>query len=420
MYGESRSVQDAPGVVAWSLAGYLVVFSLSACAADSDGAAQTFAGRDSAGIQIVEHAAEALEMDAEFRLSSRPQVRVGVQDGAPEQQFARINGAFRYADGALVVLDRGAREVKVFDAAGNFLNGIGAEGEGPGEFMDPARLVRASEGTLLVWDPATNRVSRFRRDGEFLESTNFESRAVVDMAARPDGAILVVLDEPPRTSGPPGSGRMRNAGSLARITPDGDVVTIAAFAGTEWETRRTAAGIQIRRPWYFPRLLSALTTDAVWTSDGTEWQLVRRRVADGKIDRIVRFLQPAESFTPSRIREIHSAELEAAESTSAREALARRQEQTEYPPTIPPIQDLFVDVEGRIWVGRLEAPAFSLPSGMGRVATRWVVLDGEGLQVLGTISLPPRRRPLYADGEGVLVVTADELDVPYLEWWPFV
>jgi hypothetical protein len=39
---------------------------------------------------------------------------------------------------------------------------------------------------------------------------------------------------------------------------------------------------------------------------------------------------------------------------------------------------------------------------------------------MGEVTLPVDSRLLYADRQGVLIVTTDELDVPSVEWWPFV
>ena len=43
------------------------------------------------------------------------------------------------------------------------------------------------------------------------------------------------------------------------------------------------------------------------------------------------------------------------------------------------------------------------------------------LTALGVLVLPPRSHPLWADGEGVLLVRNDtQLDVPYIEWYPYI
>jgi hypothetical protein len=124
-----------------------------------------------------------------------------------------------------------------------------------------------------------------------------------------------------------------------------------------------------------------------------------------------------EPFDEELIREIHTAELNASASAESRQAVARRQEYEEYPSTVPPIADVLVDAVGRLWVGRMDVPPRSLPSGMGPLIRRWIVLDDGGAVVVGTVTLPPGRRLLHADTTGLLLLTADEVDVPYVEWW---
>jgi hypothetical protein len=42
------------------------------------------------------------------------------------------------------------------------------------------------------------------------------------------------------------------------------------------------------------------------------------------------------------------------------------------------------------------------------------------LTPLGVLVLPPRSHPLWADDEGVLLVRSDmQLDVAYVEWYPY-
>jgi len=56
------------------------------------------------------------------------------------------------ADGNIVVLDRMAQEVRVFDIAGRFLTKFGGTGDGPGEFRDPVGLATLSGGRIVVSD----------------------------------------------------------------------------------------------------------------------------------------------------------------------------------------------------------------------------------------------------------------------------
>ena len=95
-----------------------------------------------------------------------PGVVIGVLEGAPEYQLVEVVGAARRSDGSLVVADRGSRTVRLYDSRGTFLQTFGGPGSGPGEFTGPASLQVTAGDTVVVWDDALLRVTRFDADGE--------------------------------------------------------------------------------------------------------------------------------------------------------------------------------------------------------------------------------------------------------------
>lgn len=392
---------------------------ITACGASGASSEQTaFATWDSAGVQVIEYPAAVLEKSAAFELAASPTFRLGAESGPPELQFTRIRGALRLEDGSTAILDRDARAVRLVNENGTFLRSIGREGAGPGEFLSPSLLIHKQEGFIVVWDSDKNQLITFQPNGSVDRSVTFDPIRISSLIQLRHGVVLAVAEESPQM--PPGTGgRMQNTTRLVRLHPNGKIDRLNAFPGMEWEIRRQGPGMMILRPWHFPQLLIAATTDGVWISNGTAWELARHRPEDGAVDRIVRFNRPLEPFSQARVRDLHAAELAAASTPEARASILRRHEQEEYPEHIPPIWDLFADATGRIWIAPLELPGATLPMGMGRAASRWLILDRQGLDLVGTITLPPRRRPLYADEHGVLLLTADELDIPYVEWWPF-
>ena len=56
---------------------------------------------------------------------------IGTIDGPPEYQFADVVAAVRLGNGNIVVADRGASELRSYDAEGNFQWRAGREGGGP-------------------------------------------------------------------------------------------------------------------------------------------------------------------------------------------------------------------------------------------------------------------------------------------------
>ena len=71
----------------------------------------------------------------------------------------------RLEDGTVVVADRGANELRLFDAAGGFIRSLGGPGEGPGEFQ-LLNEVWTRGDTILVSDNIQSRISVFGRGGD--------------------------------------------------------------------------------------------------------------------------------------------------------------------------------------------------------------------------------------------------------------
>jgi hypothetical protein len=98
-------------------------------------------------------------------------VEIGVREGEEEYQLHEALGSVRLEDGRFVVLNAGSQELRYYDAHGRYLESVGRAGEGPGEFRNPGRLRKTSDGRLQVWDASLMRVSFFDPEGTFLSST---------------------------------------------------------------------------------------------------------------------------------------------------------------------------------------------------------------------------------------------------------
>lgn len=68
--------------------------------------------------------------------------------------------------GRIYALDRTAPRVVVFGRDGEYLETLGREGGGPGEFRNPSALTVREDGTLLVWDTGRGVLSRWSPGGE--------------------------------------------------------------------------------------------------------------------------------------------------------------------------------------------------------------------------------------------------------------
>ncbi len=111
------------------------------------------------------------------------------------------------SDGTIFVLDAGNHRVVAFDADGTPLVEFGNEGQGPGEFANPADLV-VLEDSIIVNDTRNVRFSVFERDGTHVVDHRLETRIrTLEMRERAGGLLALRWDFT-EDDGPGGSGRL--------------------------------------------------------------------------------------------------------------------------------------------------------------------------------------------------------------------
>ncbi|MEX2529224.1 MAG: 6-bladed beta-propeller [Gemmatimonadota bacterium] len=375
--------------------------------------------RDSAGITVIEYPGDVLDRVHGAELAGTPEVVIGRDDERPGHALSRVADGFRTPDGRIFLLERLPPEVRVFEE-GRLVNTIGRSGEGPGEFNDPRTLVRLEEERFVVTDRRLGRLSTFGLDGELASTVRLFNAPNVVAPLR-NGELLAVGDSSDHMASLDEGRNVRRVRLfLLRLDRDGVADTLARIDGLEGEVWWDGTGMsRFGAPWYLLKNWSAVSARGVWFSDGADWEIVRYSPVDGQIDRIVRIDRPLESFTDARIDEFVRSGLEAL--ADGRHAdVEWNHEDAAYPQSVPPIRDLFQDATGKLWIGLLEPPVASLPYNPPEpLIRRWLLLEAEGSEAEGVLSLPPDRRPLYADQEGVLTVAPDSFDAPIVEWWPF-
>ena len=77
---------------------------------------------------------------------------IGTADGEGPYSFGRVVDVALGPEERVYVLDALAREVRVFDLAGQHVRTLGGEGDGPGEFRSPYALAFDAQGRLWVAD----------------------------------------------------------------------------------------------------------------------------------------------------------------------------------------------------------------------------------------------------------------------------
>lgn len=91
---------------------------------------------------------------------------IGVAEGKEPYMFGQVSGIALDEQGRIYVVDRQAHEIRVFDPEGTFLFAIGEQGEGPGELDQPCCPAFGPKGHLWVRDDQNRRFNRYRLDGQ--------------------------------------------------------------------------------------------------------------------------------------------------------------------------------------------------------------------------------------------------------------
>ncbi len=415
-----------------------LITTLAGCD-DSAGPGLEAVVRDSADVVIQEFAESVLEGPAALWLAEDPSVRIGVVEGAQEYQWTRPVAGARLSDGRFAVLEQAPAEVRIFDSSGRFLQRVGMEGDGPGEFRSPVGLVVLSGDTILVWDRGSRRLTWFSTEGAVERERTLREpggiRTVRRVALSPSGAV-VVLGATTTEEDLGNQGRVRENWHVVRLARNGDAgATLGTIPGTERaiEVEGSGAGevvsVSVRGRWWWGEGFAWASERGVWTADQLFLE-ARHFDLDRGLDRIVRIMAEDRPFTPALIDSLHRVELERVVDPEIRALWRADFEDRDYPRGIPPVAAVFADAARRVWIGLTEPPPERLTSGELPAVRRWVVFeeggpmnsgDTKALQFGAILAMPPRSHPLYADAEGVLLVRNDkQFDVAYVEWYPFV
>jgi len=395
--------------------------------------------RDSSGITIHELPAEVLEGSAPVTLAAEPSVQIGVVEGRAEYQWTRPVAGARLSNGDFAVLEQVPAEVRIFDAEGEFVRRIGAGGDGPGEFRSPSDLAVLAGDTLLVWDESARRLSWFSPDGALVRERTLREpggiRLIRRVSLASSGVATVLGTETAMEDwGREAEGRTRERWRIVPVGVAGDAgESIGETPGTERvvDVARSADGsvasITVTGRWWWGDGFAWAHAGGVWTADRLALT-ARHFDADTGLDRIVRVAAPSRPFTNALIDSLHRVEIGRVDDPDLADFWRADIESREYPDLVPPVSGVFAAIDGSLWLGLVAPPPERL---VGRLSSipRWLVVPPAGVDrasggpssAAGVVELPPRSHPVWADGNGVLLVRRDvDLDVPFVEWYRMI
>ncbi len=95
-------------------------------------------------------------------------------------------------EGNIYVVDSGSLNIKKFDAQGKFLQTIGREGQGPGEFGGLYYSTFAKD-RLVVWDSGNRRINAYTPEGKLLSSADidYDEGFIRRLGSLPTGEVVI-------------------------------------------------------------------------------------------------------------------------------------------------------------------------------------------------------------------------------------
>ena len=125
---------------------------------------------------------------------------VGALNEPEEELFGSSQDVLVGSDGTLIIADRDAGDLRLFDQTCAFEAATGQRGQGPGEFQWISSMIRAEDDQLIVFDNNNVRLSRFEVNGGFEQveslSLDLSPTAIYQLYSYPDERFAIVGNIP--------------------------------------------------------------------------------------------------------------------------------------------------------------------------------------------------------------------------------
>lgn len=377
---------------------------------------------DDAEVAIVENG--GLDLEKSLLADPAPALQLGVPDGTEEYQLFQVNDVKRLSDGAIVVVNGGTSELRIYESDGTHQATAGGAGQGPREFRDLLGLVILPGDTIQVQD-GLDRVY-FTAQGTFVRRETGDARAFakfqdaagglswVPPSWMADGSLFASVVYPPPPSAMDSGTPFRPRATFLRVSAGlASVDTLGEFMGQQGQFVAGGGDVSFVTPPFSPATVLALDAadGTIIVGDNAVPELHRFH-ADGTHS-VVRWTAEAEPVT--------GADVEAWKDRQ-RTSLANqlRPGQTDYgaqlertwsamdvPDTKPFYRSVSAGSDGSLWV-RISADYAD--------STRLMRFDPNG-HYAGIMDFPGRFEVYDAGSGWVLGVMRDSADVEYVQMY---
>lgn len=395
-----------------------VLLGVMACVDSGAPSPSAATATDSAGIRVVTNPPGDLVY---AELAADPTLSIGQFSGPEELLFGRIATARRDAADNVVVADRQAYEIRIFDPQGRHLRSLGREGEGPGEFESLQGAWPVAGGGIVTADILLARITQFGADGTPTATATLSGRE--DLFVLPVGLTgpdMVLSRASPRSrvrpvDFAPGSVedalmsmfggeenrrllfvRHRLDGALVDTVAEGrDALqsSVSTGSGPEWEMRTFTVP-------FSPRSVAAGSPNGAVVTDGAAYG-IHVFGEDGSLRLIARLDDSRPVRTDAHLERYVRGYLPGSDERVIQDEIERYR-QSPLPDSLPAYTDLLFAGGGEVWAQRYRLP--------GAPTRRWDVFAPDGVY-LGRVAVPASFRIEEISRGQALGVATDELGV---------
>lgn len=381
---------------------------LALLVACTQGEKRAYTVTDSADVAVVTNTETGLWTPAD-QWTLEEEVRFGAVDDDPDYQLGQVGGLAVGSDGRIYVSDIQGRHIKVFSDDGQYLQTIGAPGDGPGELGRNTAFVLLTAGdTLIVPDLTNQRINRYAPDGTALPSAPvlLERGRPMRFKATPDGVVTAQVRLP-----------------ISRST---DVIVVVRSSGTFGDTLMTFPSGGANS---VPGEIRQFSPEPMWdvTDSLTVLMGVNNEYRIGKYDRhgsLTSIFTKAYEPVPVTERDLRAfyayldrAWLAAGVRPGRLPELHARTHFADFYPAYMSIQSGY---HGSIWVQRIQTPGELTDEEIERYnfleefgSPNWDVFDNTG-KFLGVVTMPSRFQPRLFRDDKIYGVWRDDLDVQHV------
>ena len=355
--GEFEPVGAITGPGGRSLLLAVVALSAACTGADSPAVSQRTVV-DSAGVQII---TTALPQAALWTVDSVPMTQIGSRSGENGQDLGLAWASRRLSDGRVAISNASTNELRIYGPGGDLLQTLGGRGEGPGEFLLVAAVLRIRGDTLIVADASQPRLNVYSTDGEVSFETSIPIEPVDGRLPRlrgiaGDSMAVFRVEYFMRSGGV--SRAVRDTFEIsARSLSGGPTVRIGRFLADEHFNQVTASGGIAAWNLPFARdFHNALSSELFWVGVSDDFELRGFDPATGALERIIRVPGFPIEVTGDDTERFRQNQLAGAESPDQAGMYAELHRIVEYAPSFPAFSGMEEDPQGNVWVQRYTPP----------------------------------------------------------------